>query len=122
MASVVSAKEIRVVAELLQISPEGLQKSITFKVTVRLWAARNDGGLKAHLVKRHQMEIIFIYEAKIFIVIVEIASIKKCNIHISSLALLETYTGETEASGYSPGIAIILATQKRLRAWSRAPQ
>nr|XP_023670818.1 unconventional myosin-XV-like [Paramormyrops kingsleyae] len=33
MASVVSAKEIRVVAELLQISPEGLQKSVTFKVT-----------------------------------------------------------------------------------------
>ncbi|XP_022539080.2 unconventional myosin-XV isoform X1 [Astyanax mexicanus] len=33
MASVVSAQEIRVVAELLQISPEGLQKSITFKVT-----------------------------------------------------------------------------------------
>ncbi|XP_029102796.1 unconventional myosin-XV-like [Scleropages formosus] len=33
MASVVSAKEIRVVAELLQISPEALQKSITFKVT-----------------------------------------------------------------------------------------
>uniref|UniRef100_UPI00398E9BF8 unconventional myosin-XV-like isoform X2 n=1 Tax=Pristiophorus japonicus TaxID=55135 RepID=UPI00398E9BF8 len=33
IASVVSAREIRVVAELLQISPEGLQKSITFKVT-----------------------------------------------------------------------------------------
>ncbi|XP_037391428.1 unconventional myosin-XV [Pygocentrus nattereri] len=33
MASVVSAQEIRVVAELLQISPEALQKSITFKVT-----------------------------------------------------------------------------------------
>ncbi|XP_055047421.2 unconventional myosin-XV [Misgurnus anguillicaudatus] len=33
MASVVSAQEIRVVAELLQISPEGLQKSITFKLT-----------------------------------------------------------------------------------------
>ncbi|XP_043567559.1 unconventional myosin-XV [Chiloscyllium plagiosum] len=32
-ASVVSAREIRVVAELLQISPEGLQKSITYKVT-----------------------------------------------------------------------------------------
>ncbi|XP_076864017.1 unconventional myosin-XV [Brachyhypopomus gauderio] len=32
MASVVSAQEIRVVAELLQISPESLQKSITFKV------------------------------------------------------------------------------------------
>ncbi|XP_036408721.1 unconventional myosin-XV [Megalops cyprinoides] len=31
-ASVVSAQEIRVVAELLQISPEALQKSITFKV------------------------------------------------------------------------------------------
>ncbi|KAK2833709.1 hypothetical protein Q5P01_017598 [Channa striata] len=34
VASVVSAQEIRVVAELLQISPEGLQKAITFKVTV----------------------------------------------------------------------------------------
>ncbi|KAJ8284077.1 hypothetical protein COCON_G00029270 [Conger conger] len=33
VASVVSAQEIRVVAELLQISPEALQKSITFKVT-----------------------------------------------------------------------------------------
>ncbi|KAM8825452.1 unconventional myosin-XV-like isoform 1-T1 [Synchiropus picturatus] len=32
-ASVVSAQEIRVVAELLQISPEGLQKSVTYKVT-----------------------------------------------------------------------------------------
>lgn len=30
----VSATEIRTVAELLQISPEGLQKAITFKVTV----------------------------------------------------------------------------------------
>lgn len=29
----VSAGEIRVVAELLQISPEGLQRAITFKVT-----------------------------------------------------------------------------------------
>ncbi|XP_063171131.1 unconventional myosin-XV [Candoia aspera] len=33
VASVLSAKEIRVVAELLQISPEGLQKSVTYKVT-----------------------------------------------------------------------------------------
>ncbi|KAJ8363986.1 hypothetical protein SKAU_G00128170 [Synaphobranchus kaupii] len=33
VASVVSAQEIRVVAELLQISPEALQKSITFKLT-----------------------------------------------------------------------------------------
>nr|XP_046189969.1 unconventional myosin-XV isoform X1 [Oncorhynchus gorbuscha] len=33
VASVVSAQEIRVVAELLQISPEGLQKAITHKVT-----------------------------------------------------------------------------------------
>ncbi|XP_062295315.1 unconventional myosin-XV [Scomber scombrus] len=32
VASVVSAQEIRVVAELLQISPEGLQKAITYKV------------------------------------------------------------------------------------------
>lgn len=38
MASVVSAREIQAVAELLQISPEGLQKAITFKVTVSLWA------------------------------------------------------------------------------------
>ncbi|XP_054634967.1 unconventional myosin-XV [Dunckerocampus dactyliophorus] len=36
-ASVVSAQEIRVVAELLQVSPEGLQKCVTFKMmdTVR---------------------------------------------------------------------------------------
>ncbi|XP_023813712.1 unconventional myosin-XV-like [Oryzias latipes] len=33
VASVVSTQEIRVVAELLQISPEGLQKAITYKVT-----------------------------------------------------------------------------------------
>ncbi|XP_055797253.1 unconventional myosin-XV-like [Salvelinus fontinalis] len=33
VASVVSAQEIRVIAELLQISPEGLQKAITHKVT-----------------------------------------------------------------------------------------
>ncbi|KAA8584875.1 hypothetical protein FQN60_003569, partial [Etheostoma spectabile] len=33
VASVVSAQEIRVVAEVLQISPEGLQKAITYKVT-----------------------------------------------------------------------------------------
>ncbi|XP_041432611.1 unconventional myosin-XV [Xenopus laevis] len=33
IASVVSASEIRVVSELLQISPEGLQKAITYKVT-----------------------------------------------------------------------------------------
>ncbi|XP_068177193.1 unconventional myosin-XV [Antennarius striatus] len=33
VASVVSAREIRVVAELLQVSPEGLQKSVTFKMT-----------------------------------------------------------------------------------------
>nr|XP_003420708.1 unconventional myosin-XV [Loxodonta africana] len=33
VASVVSAREIQAVAELLQISPEGLQKAITFKVT-----------------------------------------------------------------------------------------
>ncbi|XP_040214368.1 unconventional myosin-XV [Rana temporaria] len=36
VASVVSASEIRVVSELLQISPEGLQKSITYKVTETL--------------------------------------------------------------------------------------
>lgn len=34
VASVVSTQEIRVVAELLQVSPEGLQKSVTFKLTV----------------------------------------------------------------------------------------
>ncbi|XP_029433068.1 unconventional myosin-XV [Rhinatrema bivittatum] len=33
VASVVSAREIRVVSELLQISPEGLQKAVTYKVT-----------------------------------------------------------------------------------------
>uniref|UniRef100_A0A8D3BS95 Myosin XVAb n=1 Tax=Scophthalmus maximus TaxID=52904 RepID=A0A8D3BS95_SCOMX len=33
VASVVSAQEIRVVAELLQVSPDGLQKSVTFKLT-----------------------------------------------------------------------------------------
>ncbi|KAF7691114.1 unconventional myosin-XV isoform X1 [Silurus meridionalis] len=36
MVSVVSAQEIRVVAELLQISPEALQKSVTHKVTETL--------------------------------------------------------------------------------------
>lgn len=36
VASVVSAQEIRVVAELLQISPEALQKAITYKVTVSI--------------------------------------------------------------------------------------
>uniref|UniRef100_A0A8V0Z462 Myosin XVA n=1 Tax=Gallus gallus TaxID=9031 RepID=A0A8V0Z462_CHICK len=36
IATVVSATEIRTVAELLQISPEGLQKAITFKVTETL--------------------------------------------------------------------------------------
>ncbi|XP_041839844.1 unconventional myosin-XV isoform X2 [Melanotaenia boesemani] len=33
VASVVSAQEIRVVAELLQVSPENLQKAVTFKIT-----------------------------------------------------------------------------------------
>ncbi|XP_043925992.1 unconventional myosin-XV [Protopterus annectens] len=33
LASIISAREIRVVAELLQISQEGLQKAITYKVT-----------------------------------------------------------------------------------------
>ena len=37
VASVVSAREIQAVAELLQVSPEGLQKAITFKVTVSPW-------------------------------------------------------------------------------------
>lgn len=34
----VSAREIQAVAELLQVSPEGLQKAVTFKVTVSFWA------------------------------------------------------------------------------------
>lgn len=34
VASVVSTQEIRVVAELLLVSPEGLEKSVTFKLTV----------------------------------------------------------------------------------------
>lgn len=34
VASVASTQEIRVVAELLLVSPEGLQKSVTFKLTV----------------------------------------------------------------------------------------
>lgn len=33
-ALVVSAQEIRVVSELLQISPESLQKAVTYKMTV----------------------------------------------------------------------------------------
>ncbi|KAM4603322.1 unconventional myosin-XV [Polymixia lowei] len=33
VATVVSAQEIRVVAELLQVSPDGLQKAVTFKLT-----------------------------------------------------------------------------------------
>lgn len=33
-ASVVSTHELRVVAELLQVSPESLQKSVTYKMTV----------------------------------------------------------------------------------------
>ncbi|XP_041640053.1 unconventional myosin-XV [Cheilinus undulatus] len=33
VASVVSAQELRTVAELLQVSPDGLQKSVTFKMT-----------------------------------------------------------------------------------------
>lgn len=36
VASMVSAQEIRVVAELLQVSPDGLQKSVTFKMTVSI--------------------------------------------------------------------------------------
>lgn len=45
VASVVSAREIQAVAELLQVSPEGLQKAITFKVTVSLRALHPDKGL-----------------------------------------------------------------------------
>lgn len=41
----VSATEIRTVAELLQVSPEGLQKAITFKVTVSAGGHRLGGGL-----------------------------------------------------------------------------
>lgn len=36
-AGVVSTQEIRAVADLLLISPEGLQKAITFKVTVHIF-------------------------------------------------------------------------------------
>lgn len=43
----VSATEIRTVAELLQVSPEGLQKAITFKVTVSAGGHRLEGGLWA---------------------------------------------------------------------------
>lgn len=45
VATVVSATEIRTVAELLQVSPEGLQKAITFKVTVSAEGHRLGGGL-----------------------------------------------------------------------------
>lgn len=41
----VSAREIQAVAELLQVSPEGLQKAITFKVTVSLRTLHPDKGL-----------------------------------------------------------------------------
>lgn len=41
----VSAREIQAAAELLQVSPEGLQKAITFKVTVSLRALHPDEGL-----------------------------------------------------------------------------
>lgn len=41
----VSAREIQAVAELLQVSPEGLQKAITFKVTVSLRTLHPDQGL-----------------------------------------------------------------------------
>lgn len=44
VATVVSATEIRTVAELLQVSPEGLQKAITFKVTVSAGWHRLGGG------------------------------------------------------------------------------
>lgn len=41
----VSATEILTVAELLQVSPEGLQKAITFKVTVSAgWGAQAGRG------------------------------------------------------------------------------
>lgn len=53
VASVVSAREIQAVAELLQISPEGLQKAITFKVTVSLWAS----GLQTKLCTRTWTEL-----------------------------------------------------------------
>lgn len=42
---VVSATEIRTVAELLQVSPEGLQKAITFKVTVSAGGTGWEGSL-----------------------------------------------------------------------------
>uniref|UniRef100_A0A6I8Q197 Myosin XVA n=1 Tax=Xenopus tropicalis TaxID=8364 RepID=A0A6I8Q197_XENTR len=46
IASVVSASEIRVVAELLQISPEGLQKAITYKVTECIFVCCRDAIAK----------------------------------------------------------------------------
>lgn len=52
----VSATEIRTVAELLQVSPEGLQKAITFKVTVSGWGdgaggtGREEGPWRPRLV------------------------------------------------------------------------
>lgn len=42
---VVSATEIRTVAELLQVSPEGLQKAITFKVTVSAGGTQAGNGV-----------------------------------------------------------------------------
>lgn len=45
VAMVVSATEIRTVAELLQVSPEGLQKAITFKVTVSAGGTGWEGSL-----------------------------------------------------------------------------
>lgn len=56
VATVVSATEIRTVAELLQVSPEGLQKAITFKVTVSGWGdgaggtGREEGPWRPRLV------------------------------------------------------------------------
>lgn len=46
----VSATEIRTVAELLQISPEGLQKAITFKVTVSVGGGTHHSSLTDALV------------------------------------------------------------------------
>lgn len=49
----VSAREIQAVAELLQISPEGLQKAITFKVTVSSAHSASYGYTSS----RHQIDL-----------------------------------------------------------------
>ncbi|ELV14015.1 Myosin-XV [Tupaia chinensis] len=58
VASVVSAREIQAAAELLQVSPEGLQKAITFKVTSSggfLGAVASLLSLKGHVPPQETM-------------------------------------------------------------------